>query len=142
MNAWHRPTRNEVLDCLRRFNADDAIRAIIMTGAGNRAFCGGQDFMEAETFDGDGAVTWIEEWRVLYGAIRALDKPLIAALNGVAAGSGFQAALVADVYGRSRNRTGIAPGDYRFPLHCDFVCAVKTARFPWGGTSPPSIAEQ
>ena len=97
MNAWNRTTRSEVVDCLRQFNADEGIRAVIITGAGNRAFCAGQDFNEAETFDPDGAEAWIEEWRVLYGVMRGFDKPLIAALNGVAAGSGFQAALLADV---------------------------------------------
>jgi enoyl-CoA hydratase/carnithine racemase len=97
LNAWHRPMRYEVIDGLRRLNADDAVRVIIMTGAGNRAFCAGQDLNESETFDADQAAEWIGEWRDLYGAIRALDKPLIVALNGVAAGSAFQAALLADV---------------------------------------------
>jgi enoyl-CoA hydratase len=97
LNAWNRPMRNELIAALREFERDAAIRAIILTGSGERAFCAGQDLKEAKDFDPQGAEDWIEEWRVLYGSIRSLSKPLVAGLNGVAAGSGFQVALLADV---------------------------------------------
>jgi enoyl-CoA hydratase len=97
LNAWNRPMRNELIASLNEFDCNAAIRAIILTGSGERAFCAGQDLKEAKEFDPDGAEAWIEEWRVLYGSIRRLSKPLVAALNGVAAGSGFQVALLADV---------------------------------------------
>ena len=97
LNAWHRPMRDEFVDALKNYETDSNIRAIILTGAGNRGFCAGQDLGEAITFDADGAEQWIEEWRTLYGLMRSLTKPLVAALNGVAAGSGFQAALLTDV---------------------------------------------
>jgi len=97
LNAWHKPMRDEIAQALERFEKDPAIRAIILTGAGERAFCAGQDFGEAKAFDPQGAERWIEEWRFLYGLIRSLSIPLIAALNGVAAGSGFQVALLADI---------------------------------------------
>jgi enoyl-CoA hydratase/carnithine racemase len=97
LNAWHKPMRDEIRATLERYEKDPAIRAIILTGAGDRAFCAGQDFNEAKNFDPEGAEVWIEEWRRLYGLIRSLSIPLIAALNGVAAGSGFQVALLADI---------------------------------------------
>ena len=97
LNAWHRPMRDEVSEALEDYENDPAIRAIILTGTGARAFCAGQDFGEAKAFDSRGAERWIEEWRSLYGLIRSLSIPLIAALNGVAAGSGFQVALLADI---------------------------------------------
>ena len=97
LNAWHKPMRKEFSVALETYEEDPAIRAIILTGTGDRAFCAGQDFNEAKNFDPDGAKDWIEEWRSLYGLIRRLSIPLIAALNGVAAGSGFQVALLADV---------------------------------------------
>jgi enoyl-CoA hydratase/carnithine racemase len=97
LNAWHRPMRDEMAEALGNYENDPAIRAIILTGTGNRAFCAGQDFGEAKNFDPQGAERWIEEWRSLYGLIRSLSIPLIAALNGVAAGSGFQVALLADI---------------------------------------------
>jgi enoyl-CoA hydratase/carnithine racemase len=97
LNAWHKPMRDEIAIALKTYENDPAIRAIILTGAGDRAFCAGQDFNEAKNFDPSGAKDWIEEWRSLYGLIRSLSIPLIAALNGVAAGSGFQVALLADI---------------------------------------------
>jgi len=97
LNAWNRAMRNELIAALRKFERDAAIRAVVLTGSGERAFCAGQDLKEAKDFDPRGAEAWIEEWRVLYGLIRSLSKPLVAALNGVAAGSGFQVALLADV---------------------------------------------
>ena len=97
LNAWHKPMRNEIVEVLNNYENDRTIRAIILTGAGDRAFCAGQDFAEAKNFDPEGAEDWIEEWRRLYGLIRSLTIPLVAALNGVAAGSGFQVALLADI---------------------------------------------
>lgn len=97
LNAWHAPMRAEIGNALRAFNSNDAVRAIVMTGAGEKAFSAGQDLKESKDFDPDRATQWIEEWRDMYGAIRDVDKPLIAALNGVAAGSAFQVALLADI---------------------------------------------
>jgi enoyl-CoA hydratase/carnithine racemase len=97
LNAWNKPMRDEVADVLKKYENNPEIRAIILTGAGERAFCAGHDFDEAKTFDPQRAELWIEEWRNLYSLIRSLSKPLIAALNGVAAGSGFQVALLADI---------------------------------------------
>lgn len=97
LNAWTTPMRNEIIDALRRFEADDAIRAIIMTGAGDRAFSAGQDLSEAHDFDGERAVAWVGEWQRYYAALRGLSKPLVMALNGTAAGSAFQVALLGDI---------------------------------------------
>lgn len=97
LNAWTTPMRNEIIEALERFEADDAIRAIIMTGAGDRAFSAGQDLSEAHDFDGDRAVAWVGEWQRYYAALRGLSKPLVMALNGTAAGSAFQVALLGDI---------------------------------------------
>jgi enoyl-CoA hydratase/carnithine racemase len=84
-------------DTFEAAEADEGVRAIDMTGAGERAFCAGQDLNETKTFDPDRAEEWVKEWERLYGLIRSLSKPLIMALNGVAAGSGFQVALLGDI---------------------------------------------
>lgn len=97
LNAWHRPMRDALCDVLRGYIADDGVGAIVITGAGDRAFCAGQDLNEARDFDADRAEEWIKEWRVLYGLIRESPKPIIAALNGVTAGSAFQFALLCDL---------------------------------------------
>jgi enoyl-CoA hydratase len=95
-NAWHRPMRQELMRVLASFEAEKAVRAIILTGAGSAAFSAGQDLDEAMDFDAARAAEWVSEWEKLYDLIRGLSKPLIAALNGVAAGSAFQVALLCD----------------------------------------------
>ncbi|MGD9942559.1 MAG: enoyl-CoA hydratase/isomerase family protein [Burkholderiaceae bacterium] len=97
LNAWDRAMRRTIMQELTRFDADEGIGAIVMTGTGDRAFCAGQDFDEAHGFDEDEAEQWIREWGVFYSTIRSLSKPLIAALNGTAAGSAFQVALLTDM---------------------------------------------
>lgn len=97
LNAWHAPMRRELVAALRGINADQRVGAVILTGAGERAFSAGQDLAETEQFDAARAQVWIDEFEALYETIRALDKPIVAALNGVAAGSGFQVALLCDV---------------------------------------------
>ncbi|SDV50725.1 enoyl-CoA hydratase/isomerase family protein [Chitinasiproducens palmae] len=97
LNAWTTPMRNAIIDALERFDADDNVAAIIMTGAGNRAFSAGQDLSEAHDFDGERAVAWVKEWQRYYAVLRGLKKPLVMALNGTAAGSAFQVALLGDI---------------------------------------------
>ena len=97
LNAWHTPMRDELVDALNSFESNIKIRSILLTAVGDKAFCAGQDLGEAKTFDPDRAEAWIEEWRIVYGTIRGLTKPLVVALNGLAAGSGFQVALLADI---------------------------------------------
>jgi enoyl-CoA hydratase/carnithine racemase len=96
LNAWHRPMRQELMAALAACEADKNLRALILTGAGEAAFSAGQDLGETMEFDPDRAVEWVVEWEKLYDLIRSLSKPLIAALNGVAAGSAFQVALLCD----------------------------------------------
>lgn len=97
LNAWDKPMRDEIVAALRAFDADAEIGAIVMTGAGDRAFSAGQDFAEAHDFDAERAESWIREWEAFYGALRRSTKPIVIALNGVAAGSAFQVALLGDV---------------------------------------------
>ncbi|MGO4404645.1 enoyl-CoA hydratase/isomerase family protein [Bosea sp. RAF48] len=97
LNAWNAPMRTRLVEGLEELEANQAVRAIILTGAGDRAFGAGQDLNETKTFDPDRAEAWMHEWERLYDRIRSLSKPIIAALNGVAAGSAFQVALLCDL---------------------------------------------
>ena len=97
LNAWTTAMREMIIDALQRFDADDNVAAIVMTGAGDRAFSAGQDLSEAHDFDGERAVAWIKEWERYYTVLRSLKKPLVMALNGTAAGSAFQVALLGDI---------------------------------------------
>jgi enoyl-CoA hydratase len=97
LNAWNAPMRSRLIEALEELEANEAVRAIVLTGAGERAFGAGQDLNETKTFDPDQAELWMGEWERLYDLIRSLSKPIIAALNGVAAGSAFQVALLCDL---------------------------------------------
>lgn len=96
-NAWTRAMRATLASALSELNADDAIKAIVVTGMGDKSFCAGQDFSESQHFNGaeDGHV-WLQEIKDFYDLIRRIEKPTVAALNGTAAGSGFQFALMQD----------------------------------------------
>jgi enoyl-CoA hydratase len=98
LNAWDTPMRAEITAVLKGWNQDKAVRAVILTGMGERAFCAGQDLEETEKFQsGSEGANWFQSWLDFYNAIRGLDKPCLAALNGVAAGSAFQAVMLTDV---------------------------------------------
>jgi enoyl-CoA hydratase/carnithine racemase len=96
LNAWHAPMRDALVRALDAAEAEEAVRAVILTGAGDRAFGAGQDLNETKGFDAERVPFWIGEWERLYDRIRSLSKPLVVALNGTAAGSAFQVALLAD----------------------------------------------
>lgn len=99
LNAWTARMRDRLIDLLWEVGADPDVRAVVLTGAG-RAFCAGQDLRETAEIDPDdhaASDAWIDGFDRLYRALRDIDKPTIAAVNGVAAGSGFQFALLADL---------------------------------------------
>lgn len=97
-NAWTSAMRDGLTEHLRALDADDAVRAVVMTGAGDRAFCAGQDLAETQAFvDGGDVDDWLTRLQRCYDAFRGLGKPLVGAVNGVAAGSGFQAVMMMDV---------------------------------------------
>ena len=79
--------------------ADDAVRVVVLTGAG-RGFCAGLDLGDPAALDqGSRAgrldpLAWVGRWVL---AVRACEKPVIAAVNGVAAGAGFGLTLAADL---------------------------------------------
>lgn len=106
LNSFNALMGRELQDALVRA-ADPSIRAVMLTGAG-RAFCAGQDL--AETQSGSGPVDFSEIVRQTYSpivsAIRQLQKPVVCAVNGVAAGAGANLAFC-----------------------CDFVVAAETASF-------------
>ncbi len=97
LNALSRALKSELEDALGRIAADPGIRALVMIGAGDEAFSAGQDLNEAKDLDGPGAEEWVREYERLYEKFRALDIPIIAAVNGWAMGAGCQLTLLADI---------------------------------------------
>ncbi len=119
MNALSAALRVELAQVMRAVEADDTIRAVVLTGAGERAFTAGLDLKElgADTSNlGAANATAAEQNPVR--AIEQCSKPVIGAINGVAITGGFEVALACDVLIASTNarfadthgRVGIMPG--------------------------------
>ncbi len=107
MNAWNSAMRAKLVETLEVASGDQAVTSIVLTGAGERAFCAGQDLNEAADFDEDFAEVWIDDFARLYRAVRSIEVPVVSAINGVAAGSAFQFVLLTDIrIGHSGVRLG------------------------------------
>ena len=96
-NAINTELRLLLIDALHQANSDESVRAVIVTGAGDKAFCAGQDLTETSLYDVDDVDAWLTANHTMYRAVRLLDKPAVAAFNGVTAGAGLQIGLCCDV---------------------------------------------
>ncbi len=76
---------------------DDTVNAVIITGAGDRAFCAGQDLNESKELDPADNDAWLQSWKRFFDVFATFPKPIVAAANGVAAGGGFEIALLSHV---------------------------------------------
>jgi enoyl-CoA hydratase/carnithine racemase len=105
LNAFTNLMMNEMIDALDRTDADDAVRAVIITGAGERAFCAGADLTpeSGAVFSDPNPVDDLSDPRVRDGGgkltLRLFQsmKPLISACNGVAVGVGATMQLPMDI---------------------------------------------
>ena len=100
MNALNTELRDALADALDTAAAEAAVRVVILTGAGERAFCAGQDLNETGALkaeDEAAAEDWQHSWGRFYRAFLNCNKPIIAAVNGVSAGGGFVIASLADI---------------------------------------------
>jgi 2-(1,2-epoxy-1,2-dihydrophenyl)acetyl-CoA isomerase len=119
LNSFNRRMAQEVQKALAVAGADAAVRAILLTGSG-RGFCAGQDLAEATT-GAPGSVDLGDIVRASYApmvlAIREIEKPVICAVNGVAAGAGANLAFACDIviaaedaaFIQSFNKIGLVP---------------------------------
>ena len=95
VNALDEPCRLALLAALRGAAEDGDVRVVVLTGAG-RAFCTGQDVSAAEELI-DAGDTVARTYNPLARILREMDKPVIAAVNGPAAGAGLGLALSCDL---------------------------------------------
>jgi 2-(1,2-epoxy-1,2-dihydrophenyl)acetyl-CoA isomerase len=97
LNSLTVPLKDELIKAFRGVAKDPAIRVVILTGAG-RAFCAGQDLRERLEPDAAPLATEIRErFNPLIVAMRRLEKPIIGAINGIAAGAGASIAFACDI---------------------------------------------
>ncbi len=97
-NAANEQLTTDLQDALAKAAADDQVRVLVLTGAG-KAFCSGQDLKDAPTGGGKRSLRDSLERRYnpIIRAMRSMPKPIIAGINGVAAGAGLSLALAADL---------------------------------------------
>src|SRR6202043_3829088 len=99
LNSFNTQMHGEVREALGRLNGSDA-RVLVLTGAG-RGFCAGQDLGDRAVAPGGTAADLGESieknYKPLVLALRSLQMPVIAAVNGVAAGAGANVALACDL---------------------------------------------
>ena len=118
LNALSMYMKEELKRILNELASDDSLRAVIITGAGERAFCAGTDVADMAHLDEQGAKDFAEQGQRLGDQLEHFPVPVIAAINGIAAGGGTELALGCHLRIASKNarfslpelKLGIIPG--------------------------------
>ncbi len=118
MNALNRETLYEGARFIKDLQFNKDVRAVIITGAGERAFCTGADLKERVTMDAGEVRLMVQAIRDTFTAIENLSVPVICAINGYALGGGLELALACDIriasenaiMGLTETSLGIIPG--------------------------------
>jgi 2-(1,2-epoxy-1,2-dihydrophenyl)acetyl-CoA isomerase len=96
-NSFNQKMAFALQDVLKNAAANEEVRAIVITGEG-KAFCAGQDLAEATDPNGPALQSIVKDhYNPIIELIRTIEKPIIAAVNGVAAGAGANIALACDI---------------------------------------------
>lgn len=118
LNAISGAMLNQLADRLEQADRDPAVRAVVLTGAGDRAFVAGADIGEYAGQTEEQFRAYQRRSRDVFSRLAALGKPVIAAVNGYALGGGFEIALCCDVlvasasarFGLPEGLLGLCPG--------------------------------
>ena len=112
LNAFNEAMHQELARALDRIEADAAIRAVLLTGAG-RGFCAGQDLGDRMVGEGDAppdlGATLDRLYNPLIRRVCRLERPVVCAVNGVAAGAGANLAFSCDIVLAARSAQFIEP---------------------------------
>jgi 2-(1,2-epoxy-1,2-dihydrophenyl)acetyl-CoA isomerase len=123
LNALTVPVKVALREALESLAVDRSVRAVILTGAG-RAFCAGQDLAEREQPDAAPLEVEVRErYNPIIRALRTMGQPVIAAVNGVAAGAGASLAFACDLR--------IAAEEARFVLAFGRIGLVPDSGATW-----------
>lgn len=118
LNALSRHMKEELKRILIELESNNDLRAVIITGEGERAFCAGTDIADMAPLDEDGAKAFAEQGQRLGDQMEHFPVPVIAAINGIAAGGGTELALGCHLRIAAKNarfslpelKLGIIPG--------------------------------
>lgn len=118
LNAISRAMLLELTEIFKSAGDDTSLRAIILTGAGDRAFSAGTDLSELIDVPADAALNVAEGGQRLCNSVESCPVPVIAAVNGIAAGAGCELALASHIriaspaasFSLPENKLGIIPG--------------------------------
>ena len=118
LNALNAKTLDELEEILDKIEKDKKIRAVVVTGTGEKAFVAGADISELEILDAPNGKTFSQRGQIILNRFSLLDKPVIAAVNGYALGGGCELALACHIRIASENanfglpevKLGVIPG--------------------------------
>lgn len=118
LNALNSQTMDELKDVFKSVKNDENVRAVVITGAGEKAFIAGADISELNKLDMISGKNFAEKGQEIFSLIENLTKPVIAAVNGFALGGGCELALSCHIrlasdnakFGQPEVNLGIIPG--------------------------------
>jgi enoyl-CoA hydratase len=135
LNALNVETLTELRDRLRELESDAGVRAVVLTGAGEKAFVAGADIKYMSGLGPDDAKAWGALGHEATGLLETMAKPTIAAINGFALGGGCELALACDLrfassrakLGQPEINLGIVPG-WGGTQRLARVCGIAVAK--------------
>ena len=118
LNAMNDETLQELVDAVNTCRQNDAIKVMVITGAGDKAFAAGADIVHMQTMRPQEALVFAEAGQEAMRLIETMGKPSIAAVNGYAFGGGMEISMACDIrfaaetarFGQPEVQLGIIPG--------------------------------